>query len=102
MRTVQLNNGVEIPILGFGTFQITDSKQAEQAVLAAIKAGNRHIDTAQSYMNEEAVGKGVAKLGVPRKELFITTKIWVENVSYEGTHASFERSLQPLVNPPAL
>lgn len=96
MRTVQLNNEVEIPILGFGTFQITDPEQAERAVVEAIQAGYRHIDTAQSYMNEEAVGKGMAKSGVPREELFLTTKIWVENVSYEGVHASFERSLQRL------
>ncbi|MBA3927041.1 aldo/keto reductase [Listeria rustica] len=96
MKTVALNNGVEIPILGFGTFQITDSEQAETAVQEAIKAGYRHIDTAQSYMNEEAVGRGIAKSGVPREELFITTKVWVENVSYEGVLASFERSLKRL------
>lgn len=96
MRTVQLNNGVEIPILGFGTFQITDPEQVERAVMEAIQAGYCHIDTAQSYMNEEAAGKGMAKAGVPREELFLTTKIWVENVSYEGVHASFERSLRRL------
>lgn len=95
MRTIRLNNGVEIPILGFGTFQITGT-DAEQAVMEAIKAGYRHIDTAQSYMNEEAVGKGVSKSGVPREELFITTKIWVENVSYEGVLSSFDRSLKRL------
>ncbi|WP_375178521.1 aldo/keto reductase [Enterococcus rotai] len=96
MQTVTLNNGVEIPILGFGTFQITDPKEAEQAVVDAIKAGYRHIDTAQSYMNEEAVGRGIAVSGVRREELFITTKIWVENVSYEGVKASFQRSLERL------
>lgn len=96
MQTVKLNNGVEIPVLGFGTFQITDPVEAEQAVIAAIKAGYRHIDTAQSYMNEEAVGRGIANSGVPREELFVTTKIWVENVSYEGVKASFERSLKRL------
>lgn len=96
MKTVQLNNGVEIPILGFGTYQITDAAQAEQAVIDAIKAGYRHIDTAQSYMNEEAVGKGLAKSGVPREELFVTTKVWVENVSYDGVMSSFERSLKRL------
>jgi len=93
MQTVTLNNGVEIPILGFGTFQITDPKEA---VVDAIKAGYRHIDTAQSYMNEEAVGRGIAVSGVRREELFITTKIWVENVSYEGVKASFQRSLERL------
>lgn len=96
MKTVKLNNGVEIPILGFGTFQITDPQQAETAVIEAIKAGYRHIDTAQSYMNEEAVGKGIAKSGVSREELFITTKIWVENTSYQGVISSFERSLNRL------
>lgn len=96
MKTVTLNNGVEIPILGFGTFQITDPEQAETAVQEAIQAGYRHIDTAQSYMNEEAVGRGIAKSGVAREELFITTKIWVENASYDGVLASFERSLKRL------
>jgi len=96
MQTVKLNNGVEIPVLGFGTFQITDPVEAEQSVIAAIKAGYRHIDTAQSYMNEEAVGRGIANSGVPREELFVTTKVWVENVSYEGVKTSFERSLKRL------
>ncbi|WP_207695174.1 hypothetical protein DOK67_0001293 [Enterococcus sp. DIV0212c] len=96
MQTVTLNNGVEIPILGFGTYQITDPKEAEQAVVDAIKAGYRHIDTAQSYMNEEAVGRGLAASGISREELFITTKIWVENVSYEGVKTSFQRSLDRL------
>lgn len=96
MKTVKLNNGVEIPILGFGTYQITEPEEAEKAVREAIKAGYRHIDTAQSYMNEEAVGKGIAESGVPREELFITTKIWVENVSYKGVVTSFERSLHRL------
>ncbi|MBC1808152.1 aldo/keto reductase [Listeria sp. FSL L7-0993] len=96
MKTVKLNNGVEVPILGFGTYQITDAAEAEQAVKDAIAAGYRHIDTAQSYMNEEAVGRGIAASSVDRKELFITTKIWVENVSYKGVMSSFERSLKRL------
>ncbi|MBM6614863.1 aldo/keto reductase [Desemzia sp. RIT804] len=96
MKTIRLNNGVEVPILGFGTFQITDPEQAEDSVKEAIKAGYRHIDTAQSYMNEEAVGRGIQQSGVPREELFITTKIWVENVSYEGVKSSFDRSLKRL------
>ena len=96
MKTVKLSNGVEVPILGFGTFQITDPVEAENAVKDAIQAGYRHIDTAQSYLNEEAVGKGIANSGVDRKELFVTTKIWVENVSYEGVKTSFERSLNRL------
>ncbi|PRY76530.1 aldo/keto reductase [Alkalibacterium olivapovliticus] len=96
MQTIKLNNGVEIPILGFGTYQITDPQEAEDAVFEAIKAGYRHIDTAQSYMNEEAVGKGIVKSGIPREEIFVTTKIWVENVSYEGVKESFQRSLNRL------
>ncbi|MBC6298114.1 aldo/keto reductase [Listeria sp. FSL L7-1517] len=96
MKTVKLNNDVEIPILGFGTYQITDPVEAETAVKEAIKAGYRHIDTAQSYMNEEAVGKGIVSSGIDRKELFITTKIWVENTSYQGVISSFERSLKRL------
>ncbi|MBC1868225.1 aldo/keto reductase [Listeria seeligeri] len=96
MKTIKLNNGVEIPILGFGTYQITEPEEAEKAIIEAIKAGYRHIDTAQSYMNEEAVGKGIAKSGVSREELFITTKIWVENTSYQGVISSFERSLNRL------
>lgn len=96
MQTIRMNNGVEIPILGFGTFQITDPQEAEQAVIHAIQAGYRHIDTAQSYMNEEAVGRAIANSGVPREEIFVTTKIWVENVSYEGVKASFKRSLNRL------
>ncbi|OTN89063.1 aldo/keto reductase [Enterococcus sp. 7E2_DIV0204] len=96
MQTVTLNNGVEIPILGFGTYQITNPQEAEQAVIDAIKAGYRHIDTAQSYLNEEAVGRGIAASGILREELFVTTKIWVENVSYDGVKASFQRSLDRL------
>jgi len=96
MKKIQLNNGVEVPALGFGTFQITDPIEAEQAVKEAIQVGYRHIDTAQSYMNETAVGKGIQASGVDRKELFITTKIWVENVSYDGVMTSFERSLRRL------
>lgn len=96
MQTINLNNGVAVPILGFGTYQITDPKEAEQAVFDAIEAGYRHIDTAQSYLNEEAVGRGIARSGIARDELFITTKIWVENVSYEGVKTSFQRSLERL------
>jgi Aldo/keto reductases, related to diketogulonate reductase len=96
MQTIKLNNVIEIPILGFGTYQITDPKEAEAAVLAAIQAGYRQIDTAQSYMNEEAVGRGIAKSGVPREEIFLTTKIWVENISYEGVLSSTKDSLKRL------
>ncbi len=100
MQTIKLNNGVEVPILGFGTYQITDPEQAEQSVIEAIKAGYRHIDTAQSYLNEEAVGKGIAKglaeTGVAREDLFVTTKIWVENTSYDKAKDSVQRSLDRL------
>ena len=96
MKTITLSNGVEIPALGFGTFQITDPKEAEVSVTAAIQAGYRHIDTAQSYMNEEAVGRGIKKSNVARDELFVTTKIWVENTTYEGVLNSFEDSLKRL------
>ncbi|WP_342435224.1 aldo/keto reductase [Lactiplantibacillus plantarum] len=96
MKTIKLNNGVEVPILGFGTFQITDPEEAEDAVRDAIQAGYRHIDTAQSYENEGAVVRGIATSGVDRKELFVTTKIWVENTSYKGVMSSFQRSLDRL------
>lgn len=96
MKTISLANDVKIPVLGFGTFQITDPTEAENSVISAIQAGYRHIDTAQSYMNEEAVGRGVKNSGIPREELFITTKIWVENTTYEGVLSSFESSLKRL------
>ena len=77
METVKLNNGIEMPLEGFGVFQVPDPAVCEQAVLDAIATGYRLIDTAAAYMNEEAVGKAIAKCGVPREELFITTKLWV-------------------------
>lgn len=96
MEKIKLNNAVELPLVGFGTFQITEPLEVEKAVINAIKSGYRHIDTAQSYMNEEAVGKGISKSGVDWSELFVTTKIWVENVSYKGVLESFEKSLKRL------
>lgn len=96
MKTITMNNGVEIPVLGFGTYQITEPNEARQAVIDALQAGYRHIDTAQSYQNEAAVGQGIAASGIARDELFITTKIWVENVSYHGVKESFQRSLARL------
>lgn len=95
MQTVKLNNDVEIPILGFGVYQIPPA-ETEQAVIDAIKAGYRHIDTAQAYANETEVGSGIKNSGVAREELFITTKIWVENVSYDGVMNSFQGSLDRL------
>jgi len=96
MQKVILNNGVEMPIMGFGVFQITDAGQCERSVLDAIEAGYRLIDTAASYGNEEAVGRAIKKSGVPREELFITTKLWVSDTGYETTKAAFERSLRNL------
>ncbi|WP_312094994.1 aldo/keto reductase [Niallia sp.] len=95
MKNVTLNNGIEIPILGFGVYQIP-KEETEQAVIDAIKAGYRHIDTAQSYMNESEVGQGIKNSGIDREELFITTKIWVENASYNGVMESFQGSLNRL------
>ena len=96
MQTVKLNNGVEMPILGFGVFQVTDQEECERSVLDAIQTGYRLIDTAASYMNEEAVGRAIKKSGVPREELFITTKLWVQDTGYENTKKAFERSLERL------
>lgn len=96
MQNVILNNGVEMPILGFGVFQIQDPKECEQAVYDAIMAGYRLIDTAASYLNEEAVGRAIKRSGVPREELFITTKLWVQDTGYESTKKAFANSLERL------
>jgi len=96
MQTVKLNNGVEIPILGFGVFQITDSCECERSVVDAIQTGYSHIDTAASYQNEEAVGRGIKQSGVAREKLFITTKLWIQRNGYEGTRRAFENSLKRL------
>jgi len=96
MQTVKLNNGVEIPILGFGVFQITDQVKCERSVIDAIEAGYNHIDTAASYLNEEAVGRGIKQSGVVRDKLFVTTKLWIQSNGYEGTKKAFERSLKRL------
>lgn len=95
MQNIQLNNGVSIPALGFGVFQIAPEETAK-AVADAIKAGYRHIDTAQAYMNETEVGQGVRESGIAREEIFVTSKIWVENFGYEAAKASLERSLARL------
>lgn len=96
MQTVKLNNGVEIPILGFGVFQIADPAECERSVVDAIQTGYTHIDTAASYQNEEAVGRGIKQSGVARDKLFITTKLWIQSHGYEGTIKAFERSLKRL------
>ncbi|MDQ0201330.1 diketogulonate reductase-like aldo/keto reductase [Neobacillus ginsengisoli] len=96
MQKVILNNGVEMPILGFGVFQIRDENECEQAVSDAIMSGYRLIDTAASYLNEEAVGRAIKRSGVPREELFITTKLWVQDTGYERTKKAFKKSLDRL------
>ena len=96
MQNVKLNNGVEIPMLGFGVFQITDPTECERSVVDAIQTGYSHIDTAASYQNEEAVGRGIKQSGVARENLFITTKLWIQSNGYEGTLRAFERSLKRL------
>ncbi|WP_144549599.1 aldo/keto reductase [Bacillus sp. X1(2014)] len=96
MKKVILNNGIEMPILGFGVFQIQDAKECEQAVYDAIMAGYRLIDTAASYLNEEAVGRAIKRSGVPREDLFITTKLWVQDAGYESTKRAFAKSLERL------
>lgn len=96
MKYVTLNNGIKMPILGFGVFQIQDLSQCEQSVLDAISAGYRLIDTAASYLNEEAVGRAIKQSSVPREELFITTKLWVQDTGYERTKKAFEASLKRL------
>ncbi|NOU93162.1 aldo/keto reductase [Paenibacillus sp. LMG 31456] len=96
MQKVILNNGVEMPILGFGVFQIADQNECEQSVYDAIMAGYRLIDTAASYLNEQAVGRAIKRSGVAREELFITTKLWVQDAGYERTKKAFEKSLERL------
>ena len=96
MDYVTLNNGVKMPQLGFGTFQIKGPAECERAVRDAIDVGYRLIDTAASYGNEEAVGKAVRECGVPREELFITTKLWVSDTSYEGAKRGFAASMKRL------
>jgi 2,5-diketo-D-gluconate reductase A len=96
MQNVKLNNDVEIPILGFGVFQITDPTECERSVVDAIQTGYSHIDTAASYQNEEAVGRGIKQSGVAREKLFITTKLWIQSNGYEGTLKAFENSLKRL------
>lgn len=96
MEFVTLNNGVKMPLEGFGVFQVPDPAVCEQAVLDAIATGYRLIDTAAAYMNEQAVGAAIQKCGVPREELFITTKLWVQDASYEGAKQAIETSLRNL------
>ncbi|SDM58237.1 Aldo/keto reductase [Catalinimonas alkaloidigena] len=96
MQTITLNNGVEMPLLGFGVFQITDQAECERSVLDALDVGYRLIDTAQSYGNEEAVGHAIRQSGVARDELFITTKLWIQSEGYAGAKKAFAQSLKRL------
>ena len=96
MQNVKLNNGIEMPILGFGVYQIADQAECERCVLDAVEVGYRSIDTAQAYRNEEAVGRAIVKCGVPRNELFITTKVWISNAGYDKAKVSIDESLKKL------
>ena len=96
MEFVTLNNGIKMPAEGFGVFQVPDKAQCKQAVLDAVNTGYRLIDTAAAYMNEEAVGEAIAECGVNRNDLFITTKLWVQDASYDGAKKAFEISLKKL------
>ncbi len=105
-----LNNGVEMPLLGFGVFQITDAEECERSVYEAIQTGYRLIDTAAAYGNEEAVGRAIKRSGVPREELFVTTKLWIADAGYESTKTGVRtiaaavaaRVSGPVPDPPAL
>ncbi|MBL3530009.1 aldo/keto reductase [Companilactobacillus zhachilii] len=96
METIKLNNGVEMPAKGYGVFQITDLKQCETSVIDALTTGYRLLDTAATYGNETAVGSAIKKSGVPRDEIFISSKVWIQDASYEKTKASFAKTLENL------
>tara|TARA_R110002050_G_scaffold148057_1_gene274260 strand:- start:10944 stop:11795 length:852 start_codon:yes stop_codon:yes gene_type:complete len=96
MQTITLNNGVKMPILGFGVFQIANQEACERSVIGAIEVGYRLIDTAASYKNEEAVGRAVKECGVAREDLFITTKLWIEDTGFDKTKSAVEKSLKRL------
>ncbi|RPK30741.1 aldo/keto reductase [Paenibacillus xylanexedens] len=96
MQTVTLNNGVKMPIIGFGVYQVPDADECENTVYEALKAGYRLIDTAAGYLNEEAVGRAIKRSGIPREELFITTKLWIQDAGYESAKRAFAKSLSKL------
>ena len=96
METVKLNNGVKMPILGFGVYQIDNASSCEKAVLNALETGYRLIDTAAAYLNEEAVGRAISKSLLPREEIFITTKLWIQDSGYDSAKKAFERSIKRL------
>lgn len=96
MNTIQLNNGVTMPLMGLGVFQVTDQQVCKESVLSALKTGYRLIDTAACYGNEKAVGEAVRESGIDRKELFLTSKVWIQDAGYEKTMRSFEKTLENL------
>ena len=96
MKSYTLNNGVSIPVLGFGTWKAENGEVAYQAVLEALKAGYRHIDTAAIYKNEESVGRAIRDSGIPRQKIFVTTKLWNTNHSYDEARQAFEESMEKL------
>lgn len=96
MQHVTLNNGIQMPIVGYGVYQIADANECERSVADAIQTGYRLIDTAASYMNEEAVGKGLRSSGIAREQLFVTSKLWVQETGYERTQQAIEKSLRRL------
>jgi 2,5-diketo-D-gluconate reductase A len=96
MQTVALNNGIAMPIAGYGVYQITDDQECKRCVVDAIRAGYRLIDTAASYLNEAAVGHGIKEAGIPREQLFVTTKLWVQDTGYERTRLAIDNSLRRL------
>ena len=96
MDTITLNNGVEMPLLGFGVFQITDQEVCRKSVLTALELGYRLVDTAACYGNERAVGSAIAESGIDRADVFVTSKVWIQDAGYERTMASFEKTLENL------
>lgn len=96
MQTISLNNGVRMPLAGYGVFQIPDPQDCERCVADAIRVGYRLVDTAASYLNEEAVGRGIRAAGVPRNELFVTSKLWVQDTGYERTRQALDKALKRL------
>ena len=96
MQKIVLNNGKTMPILGFGVYQISDANECERSVFDALTAGYRLIDTAAAYMNENAVGKAIKRSGVPREDIFVTTKLWIQDAGYQSAKKAFEKSLQKL------
>lgn len=96
MSTVTLSNGIVMPLVGFGVYQIPDPEQCEEAVVQAIQAGYRMIDTAAAYENEESVGRAIKRSGIPRSEIFVTTKLWIQDMGFESARHAFERSLKRL------